>query len=153
MELSGTAAVVKQLVGGPEATERYAREVAALTLASRIDPPVVPMLLGTDPDQRVLVLEYLEYLEHQRPREDWVVTHAEALARLHGCSGVEDTGVRPAWSDPTPADIGSFFRLLLRARPRARRRRQQLTQRLGVVSQMTADGGELDYSAVALTAI
>ncbi len=108
VELSGTPAVVKQLVDGPGGAERYAREVAALTLASRVDPPVVPLLLGTDPDQRVLVLEYLE---HQRPREDWVVAYAEALARLHASTGVEDKGVLPAWSGPTGSDVDSFLRL------------------------------------------
>ncbi len=108
VELSGTPAVVKQFVGGPAAAERYAREVAALTLASRVDPPVAPRLLGTDPDQRVLVLEYLE---HQRPQEDWVVAYAQALARLHACTGVEDRGVLPAWSGPTPDDVDSFLRL------------------------------------------
>lgn len=38
--------VVKQLIDGPEAAERYAREVTALRLASRVDPPAVPTLLG-----------------------------------------------------------------------------------------------------------
>ncbi|WP_374690058.1 phosphotransferase [Frankia sp. AvcI1] len=109
VELSGTPAVVKQLIDGPGGAERYAREVAALTLASRVDPPVAPRLLGTDPDQRVLVLEYLD---HQRPREDWVVAYAEALARLHASTGVEDTGVLPAWSGgPTRNDVDSFLRL------------------------------------------
>ncbi|WP_338673947.1 hypothetical protein V1460_13390 [Streptomyces sp. SCSIO 30461] len=65
-ELSGTPVVVKQLIDAPEAAERYAREVAALKLASRVDPPVVPMLVGTDPGERVLVLEYVD---HQPPRE------------------------------------------------------------------------------------
>lgn len=48
-ELPGLPVVIKQLVGGPEAREGYAREVAALRLASRVDPPVAPMLAGTDP--------------------------------------------------------------------------------------------------------
>ncbi|MER6530265.1 aminoglycoside phosphotransferase family protein [Streptomyces sp. NPDC001508] len=107
-ELSGTAVVVKQLVDGPEAAERYAREVAALKLASRVDPPVVPMLLGTDPGERVLVLEHLE---HQQPREDWVVDYASALARLHAATGTDDTGVLPAWSGPTQDDVASFLGL------------------------------------------
>ncbi|MDT3444739.1 MULTISPECIES: phosphotransferase [unclassified Pseudofrankia] len=108
VELSGTPVVVKQLIDAPEATERYAREVAALKLAARADPPVAPMLLGTDPDERVLVLEYLE---HRRPREDWVVDYAEALARLHASTGAEDTGALPAWSGPTHDDVDSFLRL------------------------------------------
>lgn len=49
VELAGTPAVVKQLVAGPGAEERYAREVAALRIASRAEPAVVPALLGTDP--------------------------------------------------------------------------------------------------------
>jgi tRNA A-37 threonylcarbamoyl transferase component Bud32 len=108
VELFGTPAVVKQLIDAPEATERYAREVAALTLASRVTPPVVPMLLGTDPDERVLVLEYVE---HRRPREDWVVGYADALARLHASTRPEDAGALPAWSGPTHADVDSFLRL------------------------------------------
>ncbi|MEU6804404.1 aminoglycoside phosphotransferase family protein [Streptomyces neyagawaensis] len=107
-ELSGTAVVVKQLVDGPEAAERYAREVAALKLASRVDPPVVPMLLGTDPGERVLVLEHLD---HQQPREDWVVDYASALARLHAATGTDDAGVLPAWSGPTQDDVASFLGL------------------------------------------
>ncbi|MFF9481641.1 phosphotransferase [Streptomyces sp. NPDC014733] len=107
-ELSGTPVVVKQLVDAPEAAERYAREVAALKLASRVDPPVVPALLGTDPDTRVLVLEYVD---GQPPREDWVVDHATALARLHAATGADDTGALPAWSGPTDGDIDSFLGL------------------------------------------
>ncbi len=108
VELSGTLVVVKQLIDAPEAPERYAREVAALKLASRVDPPVVPMLLGTDPDQRVLVLEHVE---HQQPREDWMVDYAKALARLHAATGAKDAGVLPAWSGPTQDDVGSFLGL------------------------------------------
>ena len=52
VELAGTPAVVKQLVPGPEATDRHTREVTALRLASRATPPVTPALLGTDPEQR-----------------------------------------------------------------------------------------------------
>ncbi len=55
--LDGTPAVVKQLVAGPGADERYAREVAALGAASAVAPPVVPRLLGTNPAERVLVTE------------------------------------------------------------------------------------------------
>ncbi|WP_327071316.1 aminoglycoside phosphotransferase family protein [Kitasatospora sp. NBC_01250] len=107
-ELSGTPVVVKQLVDGPEADERYAREVAALTLASRVDPPVVPVLLGADPAERVLVLEYLE---HRQPREDWVIDYASALARLHMATGADDAGRLPAWSGPTHDDVDSFLGL------------------------------------------
>ncbi|POX38860.1 aminoglycoside phosphotransferase [Streptomyces sp. Ru73] len=128
-ELSGAPVVVKQLIEGPEAADRYAREVAALRLASRADPPVVPRLLGTDPAERVLVLEYVAA---GPPAEDWVVGYAEALARLHAttstddaatgtedaaagtddaATGTEDVGLLPAWSAPTRDDVGSFLGL------------------------------------------
>ncbi|MEU6988268.1 phosphotransferase [Streptomyces sp. NPDC046324] len=107
-ELSGTPVVVKQLIDAPEAAERYAREVAALKLASRVDPPVAPMLLGTDPDERVLVLEHLD---HQPPREGWVVDYAAALARLHAATSTDDTGTLPGWSGPAQGDIDSFLEL------------------------------------------
>ncbi|MEV4926549.1 phosphotransferase [Streptomyces roseoverticillatus] len=107
-ELSGTPVVVKQLVGGPGAAEGYAREAAALQLASKGDPPVVPKLLGTDSDERVLVLEHLG---HQTPRSDWVVDYATALARLHAVAGADATGSLPTWSGPTQGDIDSFLRL------------------------------------------
>ncbi|MER7583874.1 aminoglycoside phosphotransferase family protein [Kitasatospora sp. NPDC097691] len=107
-ELSGTPVVVKQLVDAPEADERYARETAALTLAARVEPPVVPRLLGTDPARRVLVLEYLE---HRPPAEDWVVAYAAALARLHAATGPADAGALPAWPAPGPDDTDSFLAL------------------------------------------
>lgn len=100
--------VVKQIVGGPDADERYAREVAALRIAARADAPVVPALLGTDPGRRVLVLEHLE---HQRPAVDWIVDYAAALARLHATARPEDIGTLPRWQGPTQADVRSFLRL------------------------------------------
>ncbi|MFJ9844848.1 phosphotransferase family protein [Kitasatospora sp. NPDC101155] len=107
-ELSGTPVVVKQLIDGPEAAERYAREVTALQLASKVDPPVVPMLLATDPGERVLVLEHLD---HQEPREDWIVDYASALARLHAATRADATDSLPTWSGPTQDDADSFLRL------------------------------------------
>ncbi|MBL1117741.1 aminoglycoside phosphotransferase family protein [Streptomyces sp. 110] len=107
-ELSGTPVVVKQLIEGPEAAGRYAREVTALRFASRVDPPVAPRLLGTDPGERVLVLEDLG---DQPPADDWVIGYAEALARLHAATGPGDVGLLPAWSGPTREDIGSFLGL------------------------------------------
>ncbi|GAA0980309.1 MULTISPECIES: phosphotransferase family protein [Streptomyces violaceusniger group] len=107
-ELSGTPVVVKQLIEGPEAAGRYAREVAALRLASRVDPPVAPRLLGTDPDERVLILEDLG---DQPPADDWVIGYAEALARLHAATTPDDVGLLPVWSGPTKDDIGSFLGL------------------------------------------
>lgn len=64
VELPEATAVVKQIVDGADADERYAREVAALRLAARAETPVVPALLATDPGERILVLEYLD---HRRP--------------------------------------------------------------------------------------
>ncbi|WEP00090.1 aminoglycoside phosphotransferase family protein [Streptomyces sp. FXJ1.172] len=107
-ELSGTPVVVKQLIKSPEAAERYAREVAALRLASRVEPPVVPRLLGTDPMERVLVLEYVD---DQPLADDWVVGYAEALGRLHAATHTDDVGLLPAWSGPTRGDIGYFLGL------------------------------------------
>ncbi|MGI5473128.1 phosphotransferase family protein [Streptomyces sp. CA-132043] len=107
-ELSGTRAVIKQLIGGPEATEGYTREVAALRLASRADPPVVPLLLATDPGERVLVLEYVD---ERAPREGWVVDYATALARLHAIPTADAADGLPAWSGPTGDDIDSFLAL------------------------------------------
>lgn len=108
VELSGTPAVVKQAVAGPDADERYARESTALRLAARVDPPVAPALLGADPQQRVLVLEHLD---HRHRPEDWIVGYAEALARLHAATTAADEGALPAWSGPTHADVESFLAL------------------------------------------
>ncbi|RSO10154.1 aminoglycoside phosphotransferase [Streptomyces sp. WAC 06783] len=112
VELRGAPAVVKQAVDGADADERYAREVAALRLASRVTPPVVPRLLGTDPAARVLVLEQVD---HRRPAPEWVVGYAAALARLHAATAsVPADGTPPplpAWSGPAPADIDSFLTL------------------------------------------
>ncbi|WP_405987503.1 phosphotransferase [Streptomyces sp. NBC_00872] len=96
----GGPAVVKQLLGGPEAAGRYAREVAALRLAGRAAHPVVPRLLGTDDDARLLVMELLE---HRPPAEGWEVAYAEALARLHASAPA--TG--PANEAASASDAGS----------------------------------------------
>jgi hypothetical protein len=108
VELPQTSAVVKQIVDGPDADERYAREVAALRLAARAETPVVPALLATDPGERVLVLEHLD---HRRPSSDWIVDYAAALARLHATARPQDAGVLPRWQGPNQADIDSFLRL------------------------------------------
>ncbi|TQK52167.1 phosphotransferase family enzyme [Streptomyces sp. SLBN-118] len=104
--LDGRTAVVKQLVAGPGADECYAREVAALRLAAPAQPSVVPGLLGTDADERVLVLEYVE---HSKPRAGWEVRYATALARLHA-AGVDAGGAElPPWAGPDAKDTVSFL--------------------------------------------
>ncbi|WP_329298181.1 aminoglycoside phosphotransferase family protein [Streptomyces sp. NBC_00659] len=108
VELPEATAVVKQIVDGADADERYAREVAALRLAARAETPVVPALLATDPGERILVLEYLD---HRRPAGDWIVDYAGGLARLHATARPEDVGVLPRWQGPNQADIDSFVRL------------------------------------------
>ncbi|MEB8343081.1 phosphotransferase [Streptomyces endophyticus] len=110
-ELHGTPVMVKQLVDAPEAADRYAREVTSLRLAATVNPPVVPRLLDTDPDERVLVLEYVE---HRHPGPDWRVDYAAALARLHAAGHTAaDTETRalPVWSGPTGDDIEALLRL------------------------------------------
>lgn len=105
-EFGGAPAVVKQLVAGPGADERFAREIAALRAAASADPPVVPRLLGTDPGRRVLVIEYVE---ERTPPAGWQVGYAAALGRLHA---VPTTGVRlPAWAGPGAQDVEAFLKL------------------------------------------
>lgn len=133
IELAGRPAVLKQLVAGPGADERYAREVAALSIAGRASgTPVVPALLGTDPAERVLVLEHLG---HRRPSADWIVDYAAALARLHATAGPGDTGALPRWQGPTGADATSFLTfaeaLGVPAPPAARDELDALVERLG----------------------
>ncbi|MFG1808929.1 phosphotransferase family protein [Streptomyces sp. NPDC049040] len=108
VELAAGPAVVKQIVGGPDAEQRYAREVAALRLALRAAAPVVPALLGTDPAERVLVLERVE---DRRPGAYWIVDYATALARLHACAGPAVADVLPRWKGPDAADAEAFLRL------------------------------------------
>ncbi|NUR58256.1 MAG: aminoglycoside phosphotransferase family protein [Catenulispora sp.] len=105
-EFGGARAVVKQLVAGAGADERFGREVAALRAAASANPPVVPRLLGTDPEQRVLVIEYVEA---QTPSADWQIGYAAALGRLHAVPTAE---VRlPAWAGPTVRDVEAFLKL------------------------------------------
>ncbi|MFD6987309.1 phosphotransferase family protein [Streptomyces sp. NPDC059943] len=108
----GGPVVVKQLVEGPGAEERYAREVAGLRIAGRLRPPVTPTLLGTDPGARVLVLERVE---HGAPQEGWEVAYATALARLHAAAptatDAPESASLPRWSGPDGTDIDSFLAL------------------------------------------
>ncbi|MFD7032376.1 phosphotransferase family protein [Streptomyces sp. NPDC059917] len=110
VELAGGPAVIKQLVAGPGARDRYAREVAALRLAGRRPAgPVAPVLLAADPVERVLVLEHLEHL---RPGPEWIVEYAAALGRLHACGaapcGADAAGL-PRWRGPGEEDVAAFL--------------------------------------------
>ena len=109
-DVAATPVVIKQIVGGPDAAQRYAREVTALLLAGRADHelPVAPRLLGTDPDTWTLVLERLA---DERPAEGWQVDYAAALARLHALGRHSESSALPAWSGPTGADVAAFVAL------------------------------------------
>lgn len=109
-EFDGSPAIIKQITGGADAGARFAREVAALRLAGRVRPFVVPSVLGTDPGGRVMVLEYLAELS-QAPAPDWMTEYATALARLHAATGPDDVGALPAWTGPSQADARAFTRL------------------------------------------
>lgn len=108
VELANGPAIVKQIVEAPDAAERYARELAALRVAQRARPAIVPAVLGVDPAERVLVLERID---HRRPARDWVVDYARALARLHATGRPEDVGPVPRWSGPTERDADAFLTL------------------------------------------
>jgi fructosamine-3-kinase len=112
VEFGRSPAIVKQITGGSEADAgaRFAREVAALRLARRVRPAVVPDVLGTDPGGRVMVLEYLAETS-RAPAPDWMIEYATALARLHSATGPDDVGVLPAWIGPGRADARAFISL------------------------------------------
>ncbi|GAA3812404.1 hypothetical protein GCM10022226_36360 [Sphaerisporangium flaviroseum] len=107
-ELGGTSVVIKQVVEGSDASHRFDREITALRIASRANPPLVPAILGTDPGQRVMVLEYVN---NHGPAEDWVIGYGAALARLHATATPDDAGSLPPWSPPTLDDVSSFLAL------------------------------------------
>jgi tRNA A-37 threonylcarbamoyl transferase component Bud32 len=131
-ELNGTPAVIKQIDSGPDPDARFRREVTALRLAARADPPVVPAILGTDPGRRILVLEHIASTPR---RDDWIVGYATALARLHAATTDHDRESLPPWSPPTAADLEAFLRLARRlgaeVTPAARRELQAVLHRLG----------------------
>ncbi|WP_030204851.1 phosphotransferase family protein [Streptomyces sp. NRRL S-87] len=100
----GRPAVVKQAVGDDDPEGRYRREGAALRAAAASG--VVPELLATDPERRVLVLEHLE---HRSPAPDWIVGYAESLARLH--ASPVDPALLPRLRGPGPQDAEAFAAL------------------------------------------
>ncbi|AUG75196.1 aminoglycoside phosphotransferase [Kitasatospora sp. MMS16-BH015] len=140
-ELAGGPVVVKQLLDGPAAADRYRREVTALRLAAPLDPPLVPRLLGADEDRRVLVLEHLPHHDHRRLPEGWQVDYAAALARLHSVRATEEL---PRWSGPTERDVDAFLRLAealgIAAPATVRSELDALLDRLG---ETTATGTDL----------
>jgi len=131
-EVDGAEVVVKQIVGGPDAPARYAREVTALTLAARARPPVVPVLLATDPGTLTLALEHVG---DAGPAEGWVVAYATGLARLHAAAGPADAGALPRWQGPDADDVRAFLglagRLGVPAGPSVRDELSALVERLG----------------------
>jgi hypothetical protein len=131
VEFDGAPAVVKQIVGGPDAPARYAREATALSLAARARPPVVPAVVGTDPSAGVLVLEYLAA---RTPAADWPIDYAVALARLHVTTTRQDDGRLPRHAGPTTRDVAAFSALArsldVPVEPRAREQLEQVCARL-----------------------
>ncbi|HEX8768344.1 MAG TPA: hypothetical protein VF714_08235, partial [Jatrophihabitans sp.] len=100
--------VIKQIVDAADADHRFSREITALRLAGRVDPPVVPLLLGADPVARVLVLQRLV----GRPlAEGWQLDYAVTLARFHAAGRYAEPGTLPAWAGPNAADITAFLGL------------------------------------------
>ncbi|MCC5578141.1 aminoglycoside phosphotransferase family protein [Microtetraspora sp. AC03309] len=133
-EIGGSTAVIKQVVGEADADLRFRREITALRLAARADPPLVPEILATDPGPRILVLEYLDGGD---PPEDWRVRYAAALARLHASANSSDAGALPRWSPPGPGDLDAFLRLAGDLRvtvpPTARAELEDVLNRLGLL--------------------
>ena len=100
--------VIKQIVDAADADHRFSREITALRLAARVDPPVVPIVLGADPVVRVLVLQRLV---GRRLAEGWQLDYAATLARFHAAGRFAEPGTLPAWAGPNAADITAFLGL------------------------------------------
>lgn len=109
VEFAGTPAIVKQIIGGDDAGRRFDREVTALRLAGAVRPPIVPEVLGTDSDARILVLEYLAASDGgiDDRADDWAIGYATALARLHAAGA----GDLPVAAGPGPEDVRAFLTL------------------------------------------
>lgn len=106
--LGDSPVVIKQIVAAADADHRFSREVTALRLAARADPPVAPTLLGADPVTRVLVLQRLT----GRPlAEGWQLDYAAALARFHAAGRSAEPGTLPGWAGPDAADVTAFLAL------------------------------------------
>jgi hypothetical protein len=109
MEFNGVPAIVKRVTGGPDAAERYRREVTALRLAGRMTPSPVAAMLATDPAARMLVLEYLAGT--RQPAQSWSVAYATALARLHCAPVTGENHEIPNYRGPGSDDVEAFVRL------------------------------------------
>ncbi len=110
--LAGRPVVIKQIVANADidddADQRFSRELAGLRLAARVDPPVVPALLGADPDARVLVLQRLT---GRQLSQGWQLDYAAALARFHAAGRHVEPGTLPAWPGPEAEDVTAFLAL------------------------------------------
>jgi Ser/Thr protein kinase RdoA (MazF antagonist) len=113
VELGGEPAVVKQIAGGADASARYRREIAALTVAASARPVIVPELLGMDADARVMVLEYVA--RGGPTAAGWHADYATALARLHAAAAPphaprpgRDSAGLPDRGGPALSDVRAF---------------------------------------------
>lgn len=96
--------VIKQVVGTRAAFER---EITALRLAEHTG--VVPRVLDVDHEKQTVVLERLR---SERPKSDWMVGYARALAKLHAATGPEHAGLLPRQEIPDAEPFLRFARAL-----------------------------------------
>ncbi len=108
VETADSAYVVKQIVGDPDAARRFARELTALRLAERVEPPVVARVLASDATENAMVLEHLV---ERRMATDWPVAYAAGLARLHAAGRQAEPAALPPWAGPRADDVGAFLAL------------------------------------------